>query len=179
MDSMFFSGWTGLFRTLVVGVLSYTTLVAILRVSGKRTLSKLNAFDLVVTIALGSTLATILLDQDVALAEGAAAFVVLIAMQFAVTWGSTRMGWMRRAITGEPCLLVYMGRFLPDALRKARLTKDEVRAAIRAAGSGSLREVEAVVLETDGAISVIAANGESDGSALVGVAGFPAGSTDR
>jgi uncharacterized membrane protein YcaP (DUF421 family) len=56
---MFFSGWDSLLRTLVVGLLAYVVLVVFLRLSGKRTLSKLNAVDLVVTVALGSTLATV------------------------------------------------------------------------------------------------------------------------
>ena len=56
---MFFDSWTALGRVLLVGTLAYVALVAILRISGKRTLTKLNAFDLVVTVALGSTLATI------------------------------------------------------------------------------------------------------------------------
>ena len=67
---MFFDGWAGLLRVLVVGALAYAALVLLLRVSGKRTLSKMNAFDLVVTVALGSTLATVLPSRDVALAEG-------------------------------------------------------------------------------------------------------------
>ena len=67
---MFFDSWTGLGRVLVVGTLAYVALVAVLRISGKRTLTKLNAFDLVVTVALGSTLATILLSNSVALADG-------------------------------------------------------------------------------------------------------------
>jgi len=64
--SMLFDSWTGLGRVLLVGVLAYSALVLTLRVSGKRTLTKLNAFDLVVTVALGSTLATVLLSKDVA-----------------------------------------------------------------------------------------------------------------
>ena len=66
---MLFDSWAGVGRTIVVGILAYIALVSLLRVSGKRTLSKMNAFDLVVTVALGSTLATILLSKDVALAE--------------------------------------------------------------------------------------------------------------
>jgi uncharacterized membrane protein YcaP (DUF421 family) len=50
----------------------------------------MNAIDLVVTVALGSTLATVLLAKDVALAEGALAFALLISPQFAVTWFSVR-----------------------------------------------------------------------------------------
>jgi hypothetical protein len=49
----------------------------VLRVSGKRTLAKLNVFDFVVTVALGSTLATILLNSTVSWAEGAVALAVL------------------------------------------------------------------------------------------------------
>ncbi len=66
----FFDSWSAMGRTVVVGVLAYLALVLLLRVSGKRTLSKMNAFDLVVTVALGSTLATVLLSTSVALARG-------------------------------------------------------------------------------------------------------------
>lgn len=67
---MFFDGWSGLLRVAVVGALAHAAPVALLRVSGKRALSKLNAFDVVVAAALGSTLATALLSRAVALAEG-------------------------------------------------------------------------------------------------------------
>ncbi len=100
---MLFSGWDSLLRTLVVGVLAYVVLVVLLRVSGKRTLSKMNAFDLVVTVALGSTLATALLARDVALAEGVLPFALLIGLQIAVTWSSVlaRHGPPRVLLRGE------------------------------------------------------------------------------
>ena len=126
---MLFSGWDSLIRTLVVGVLAYTALIVFLRVSGKRTLSKMNAFDLIVTVALGSTLATVLLAKDIALAEGALAFALLIGLQFAVTWSSVRARWVRRLATGEARMLLYSGEVLPAALRQARVTEDELRAS--------------------------------------------------
>jgi uncharacterized membrane protein YcaP (DUF421 family) len=163
---MLFDGWMTLLRTLVVGILAYALLVAMLRISGKRTLSKLNAFDLVVTVALGSTLATILLDQNVALAEGVVAFAVLIGLQFAVTWSSVRMKWIRRVVTGEPQLLAWRGQLLPDSLLKARLTEDEVNASLRAAGRADLAGAQAVVLETDGSITVVHHGSDRPASAL-------------
>ena len=84
-ESMVFSSWAGLLRVLIVGTLAYVALVLLLRVSGKRTLSKMNAFDLVVTVALGSTLATVILSKDVALTEGVTAFALLIGLQFGIT----------------------------------------------------------------------------------------------
>lgn len=169
---MLFDGWDSVLRTLVVGVLAYITLVVFLRISGKRTLSKLNAFDLVVTVALGSTLANVLLNNDVALADGVLAFALLISLQFIVTWSSVRVRWVRRLATGEPLLLLYRGQYLPLALRKARVTEDEVQAAIRSAGIGSLYKVQAVVLETDGSFSVVERGEVGAGSSLAGVDGY-------
>ena len=157
MTAALFSDAAALARTMLVGVLAYVALILLLRASGKRTLSKLNAFDLVVTVALGSTLATILLDKTVTLAQGTLAIVVLVGMQFAITWSSVRWAWVRRVVTGEPALLARDGRCLQQALRRERVTEDEVRAAVRSAGLQSLEQTRSVVLETDGSFSVVPA----------------------
>lgn len=175
MERVFFTGWDGLLRTLVVGILAYVVLVVFLRVSGRRTLSKMNAFDLIVTVALGSTLATVLLNKNVALAEGALAFALLIGMQYVVTWASVRARWVRQLVTGEPVMLMYQGRFLSSALRRARVTQDEIRAAVRAAGLADLQGAEAVVLETDGSFSVVRQNEAVRTSSLEGVGGCAGG----
>lgn len=169
MEQVFFDNWSVLFRTAVIAVSAYVTLVVFLRISGRRTLSKMNAFDLVVTVALGSTLATVLLNKDVSLAQGAIAFALLIGMQFVVTWTSVRAGWVRRLVTGEPALLLYQGALLPAALRVARVTEDEVRSAVRGAGFANMGAVEAVVLETDGSFSVVGQGGGAEQSSLAGV----------
>ena len=152
---MFFHGWFGLVRVLIVGTLAYGVLVLFIRVSGKRTLTKLNAFDLVVTVALGSTLATILLSDTVALAEGVLAMVLLIALQFAITWCSVRSPWFERLVKSEPTLVLHGGRFLDDAMRRQRVTRDEVLSVLRAHCESDVRTVHAVVLETDGSMSVL------------------------
>ncbi|MCQ4965398.1 hypothetical protein NE652_10655, partial [Bifidobacterium pseudocatenulatum] len=79
-----------LIRVLIIGVLGYIALVFWLRVSGKRTLSKWNVFDFIVTIALGSILASVIISNSVALIEGILAFVVLIGLQYVITWLSVR-----------------------------------------------------------------------------------------
>lgn len=169
MEQIFFSGWEALFRTGLIGVLAYVSLIFLLRISGRRTLSKMNAFDLIVTVALGSTLATILLSKDVALAEGTLALALLIGVQFIVTWTSVRIPWVRRIVTGEPALLFYQGTMLRKALLSARVTEDEVHSAVRSAGLAALDDVEAVVLETDGSFSVIQQGSGSAKSSLTGV----------
>lgn len=169
---MFFDEWSGLLRVLVVGALAYAGLVALLRITGKRTLSKMNAFDLVVTVALGSTLATVLLSKEVALAEGMLAFVLLALLQYGVAWLSTRSRAFRRVVKAEPAMLLRDGRMLEAALRRERVAPEEVVAAVRASGRASLHSVAAVVLETDGSFSVIGQPPDGDTAALANVRGF-------
>jgi uncharacterized membrane protein YcaP (DUF421 family) len=154
-EEFFFNGWSGLLRVVLVGVLAYLALIAVLRISGKRTLSKMNAFDFVVTVALGSTLATIILSKDVALVEGVLALALLIGLQYAITWLSVRSSTVSNLVKAEPSLLLYQGRLLADTLRRERVTEDEVRAAARASGQAVLDDLLAIVLETDGTFTVV------------------------
>ncbi len=158
----FFDSWSAMGRTAVVGVLAYLALVLMLRVSGKRTLSKMNAFDLVVTVALGSTLATVLLSTSVALLRGVLAFALLIGLQFAITWLSVRSSAVRGFVKAEPTLLMHGGTFLRGAMRRERVTEDELLAALRSQGVDAVEEVEAVVLETDSSFSVVKRSGGTD-----------------
>lgn len=158
---MFFQSFSNLGRILVVGTLAYLALVFILRVSGKRTLSKLNAFDLVVTVALGSTLATMLLSKDTALVEGVLALALLVFLQYLIAFLSVRSRGFQRLIKAEPALLVHRGRFLHDVMRQERITREDVLAAIRASGAACTGTVS-VVLETDGSMSVIHAVPQAD-----------------
>jgi uncharacterized membrane protein YcaP (DUF421 family) len=157
---MFFQNWQGLGRTLLVGFLAYCTLVLFLRISGKRTLAKLNAFDLVVTVALGSTLSAILLQESIALAEGALALALLITMQFLVTFMSVRWPAFAHAVRSEPTLLARDGVFLDGAMKKQRVTRDEAQSAIRSAGGESVTDISYLVLESDGTISAALRSGE-------------------
>jgi len=151
---VFFDSWTGLLRVLVVGTSAYAALVLLLRVSGKRTLAKLNAFDFVITVALGSTLATVVLSSSVALVEGVTALALLVALQYVVAWASVRSPRVERLVKSEPTLL-YRDGFLEGAMRRQRVTADEVVQAARGQGHADLGSVAAVVLETDGSLSFL------------------------
>ncbi|MCJ8504024.1 DUF421 domain-containing protein [Kocuria flava] len=168
---MWFDSWTDIGRILLVGAAAYTALVVILRASGKRTLGQLNAFDFVVTVSLGSTLATILLSSDVSWAEGATALALLAGLQLLVAWISARWPRARGVFTAEPALLLADGRIRREALHRNRLTESELRQAVRMQGTGDLTKVRAVVLETNGKLSVITDAQYGDGSALQDVRG--------
>lgn len=163
---MWFDTWSDIWRVLLVGPASYAALVLVLRTSGKRTLSKLNAFDLVVTVALGSTLATIFLSKDVSWSEGVVALAVLALLQLLVAGITSRLPAVRSAVTAGPTLLLREGEMLEQALRDVRLTAAEVRQAIRGNGVGDVAMVAAVVLESDGSLSVVTREQSGDLSAL-------------
>lgn len=114
-----FTGWSGPIRVIAVGVLTYAGLIAPLRATGERTLSKMNGFDLVVTVALGSTLATVLLNRDVPRVEGLVALCLLVLLQYAITWGSVRSATLRGLVKSEPTLLVRDGVCLAEAMRRS------------------------------------------------------------
>jgi uncharacterized membrane protein YcaP (DUF421 family) len=168
---MFFSNINNLLNTIVVGVLAYIAIVFLLRISGKRTLSKWNAFDFIVTVALGSSLATAILSNQVSLAQGITGFFILIMMQFLVTWLSVRVKKLQKFIKAEPVYLLKNGNYLLDNMKKERVTETEIRAALRGDGISDIHEAGAVILETDGSFSIIKKISGGTGSTLSDVRG--------
>jgi uncharacterized membrane protein YcaP (DUF421 family) len=154
-DSLFFNGWTPLVRLVIVGTLSYAALILLLRASGKRTLSRLNAFDMVITMALGSILSKILLSPENSLSESLAAMTLLIGLQYAVSWLSARYERVRRLVAPRPALLFYQGVYLTDAMKKERIAPEEILAAIRDRGLADPAQAEAVILGANGKLSVL------------------------
>lgn len=169
---MFFENWFGVFRILLVAIIAYLAMILFLRISGKRTLSKWNAFDSIATIATGSILATVIVSKDVVLLEGVFAFGLVIALQFAATWLILRYSSVDKLMKAVPTLLMLRGEFLQDAMRTERVTEEEVKAALRSAGLSSLDDAHAVVLETDGSFSVVKEPVEGSRSTLQGIPGF-------
>ncbi len=170
---MLFENWQEIWRIFISGLAAYTLLVILLRVSGKRTLSKWNAFDFIVTIALGSILASIILSKKPLILEGIFAAFLLIAFQYVITFASSRIKFIDSIIKAEPTLLFFKGDYKKEAMKKQRVAKSEILSAVRASSIGSLDKVEAVVLETDGTFSVIEKSQTGDGdSALEDVIGY-------
>lgn len=167
-----FNNLTFLSHTVFIGSLSYLAVIVLIRLSGKRTLSKWNAFDFVVTVAYGSILATMMLSTRTSLLQGVLAVGVLLVLQFLLTWFAARTNIVQKLVKADPQLLLFDGEFLTDALKQERVTEGEVRAAIRAEGISALEAVHAVVLETDGSFSVIRTPNRKADTAMADVKGY-------
>lgn len=170
---MLFDDWSTLARTALVVPLAYATLLLVVRASGKRALAKLNAFDLIVTVALGSVLAGVAVTPDVTLASGAAAFVLLVGLQYLIATLSVRMSGAQRLVKARPTLVVRDGQILGDVMAGQRVTRSEILQVLRQHGVESVDGVAAVVLETDGSLSVVRHRPEARAtSTLEDVAGW-------
>ena len=155
MENILFSTWDSIGRILLIGIMAYASLILMLRISGKRTLSQMKEFDFIVTVALGSTLASVILSKDVALADGILALALLISLQYLLAYLSVRSTKFSNIISSEPTLLFYKGTFLVKALRKERVTEAEIRSVLRSNQVQSIESVEAVVMEANGKFTVV------------------------
>ena len=161
-----FNSFDAIQHTIIIGSLGYIFIVFLLRISGKRTLSKWNSFDFIVTIAFGSVLATLLLSKDTSFLQGALGFGLLVLYQFILTWISVRYPIIQKLIKAEPSLLLYQGKLQHHIIKRERVTEGEVLSALRSQGIAAIEDAAAVVLETDGSFSVIKDLGSRYASAL-------------
>ncbi len=150
-----FAGWDGIIRILIFGVPVYVTLVFILRLAGKGSRTGMNAIDLIVIVSIGSILATMLLSKSVALAEGITALSLLLFLQFAISWISVRFTSFHGLVQPEPALLYHNDTFMDEALKRQRVSRDEVLQTVLSRGMNDMSEVGFVILEADGSISVL------------------------
>ncbi|WOD38461.1 DUF421 domain-containing protein [Nodosilinea sp. E11] len=151
----FYGGIEPLVRIVVIGTLAYFSLLILLRISGKRTLAQLNAFDFVITIAIGSTFGRLITAKGVSLAESVTAFFTLIFLQYLVSWFIVRSSKFDKLITADPSLLYFRGQFLRKAMKEQRVTQSQLLAVVRENKIGALEHVEAIVMESAGTIAIV------------------------
>lgn len=163
---MFFGGWESIGRIVLLATVVYILLVLALRIAGARALAKMSAYDLVVTIALGSLIATIPLQESVTLADGITAIAVYLVLQRVLSLLLTRWKPARGLMKSGAKLVLWDGEMLHERMRSIPISDAEVRAAVRSAGLASIAHALAVVLENDGSWSVVRRGDPSDLSAI-------------
>lgn len=162
MDMIFFDSHQTLIRIVISAVVVYIGIVLFHKVSGKRSSSQLNNFDWVVTVMIGSIGASTIVLKNVPLVEGMASIATLLSLQYLVTKYSSVSSEFASVILSEPRIVFYQGQFLPDAMRKERLTRQEIECAMRSEGIHDFEEVAAVVFESDTKLTVVPKRSEGD-----------------
>ncbi len=149
-------------RTAIV----YLFLILILRVTGKREIGQMSILELIVILVISDAVQNSMVGENTSLWGGLVAVATLITADLLLKWVADRSKRVRKAIEGEPRLLVRDGRILEKALREEKVDIDDVRAAVRSEGIARVEDVRLAVLETDGSISVIPMDdGRSTGDA--------------
>lgn len=161
-NKLIFGGSDVILRTVLIGLMAYISILVIIRASGKRSLAQLNAFDFIVTVAIGSILASILINQNVTIIQGITAFSVLMIMQYIITKLSVHSRLVSQYIKASPSLLYHNGKFHYQNMKKERIVEAEIKQAIRSNGTGDMSNVKAIIIETDGSLSVINKNTNED-----------------
>jgi uncharacterized membrane protein YcaP (DUF421 family) len=138
-------------RTAVV----YLFLVAVMRISGKREIGNLSILELVVILIISDAVQNSMVGENTTLWGGLVAASTLIVLDYVLKRLSLRFRRVRRAIEGEPRLLVRDGKMLTRALAEEKVEPDALRAAIRTQGLARVEDVRLAVLETDGSISIV------------------------
>lgn len=137
----FWNGWEPVLRIIVVGTLTYLGIVLLLRISGKRTLANMNAFDFIITIALGSSFGRILTEKSVSVTEAVVAFGLLVFLQYILSIIEVRSTWFKKFVSSDPSLIYYNGSFIKKKLQKERIRKDDVLSVVRKCGFENLDDV--------------------------------------
>ncbi|MGB3222915.1 MAG: YetF domain-containing protein [Desulforhopalus sp.] len=150
-----FDSWQHLIWIAGTALLFYPLVIILVRVAGKRSTAKMNNYDWIATIAIGSIMGSVILLKDVTLVDGLASIVILLSLQYALTKISVKMPTVSKAIHAEPVLLYYNGTYRRQDMDSERVTQNEIEAAVRRSGYGGMTDITAVVMETDASLSVI------------------------
>ena len=152
-------GWDKLPLIILSTLGVYAAVIALTRLNGLRTFSKMSGFDFAMTVAVGSLMASTMTSENPPLLAALTALVTLYLCQRLVAWARSRYG-ASRFVDNEPLLLMDGATFLEENLDVARVTKADLYAKLREANVLDPAEVLAVVMETSGDISVL--HGDAD-----------------
>ncbi|NJD03933.1 MAG: DUF421 domain-containing protein [Ruminiclostridium sp.] len=145
----------GYLQIIISCTVVYLFLIIAIRLFGKKELAQLSVVDLVFILLISNAVQNAMVGPDNSLAGGLVAAATLFAVNFLFKYLLYRFPKFGMFIQGEPILLVYKGRINRQNLRRARISDDELKEAIREHGVLLVEDVDLAVLEIDGNISIL------------------------
>jgi uncharacterized membrane protein YcaP (DUF421 family) len=136
-------------------VVVFTFLLVLTRVIGRRELSSLQPFDLILLIILGDAVQQGLTQDDYSLTGALLAVGTIAVLQVGVSWAGYRFPRLRPVLEGTPIIVVQDGEVIERNLKRERLDVEDVAEQARLQGIAHLKDVQWAVLETTGNISFI------------------------
>lgn len=139
---------------IVRGVVIYVFLLVLLRVTGKRQISQMSPFDLVLLLILSNAVQNSMNAGDNSLVGGIISATTLVALNYVIGLATFKSRRLERLVEGRPQLIVHHGKVFEDVMREASITREELETMLREAGFFALKDVRLAVLENNGKISV-------------------------
>ncbi len=139
------------FRAIVL----YIVVLIVMRLMGKREIGQLQPFELAISIMIADLASTPMTEIGIPLTNGIVPILGLLVMHLSISTLNIKSIKLREIICGKPRILIYRGKIDEDALRKERLTVNELQEKLRSKDTVTLGEVEYAILETSGEVTVI------------------------
>jgi uncharacterized membrane protein YcaP (DUF421 family) len=136
-------------------IVLYVFVVFVMRMIGRRELSTLTPFDLVLLIVLGDAIQQGLTQDDYSVTGAAIAVTTLAILQVVTSYISYRVRPLRKVLKGEPIILIENGKLLTQNMRRERITADDVAEEMRTQQIAAFDQVQWAILESNGTISFI------------------------
>lgn len=154
-----FASWDSVGITAISVFIMYTIIVVLVRIFGLRSFAKMSSFDFASTVAIGSILASVILNASQSIVQGIVALAVILLYQQLFSGFKRRNNAFENAVENNPTYLMIGERIMDDNLTRCGVTESDLMAKLREANVLQLSEVKCVVFETTGDISVLHGEG--------------------
>jgi uncharacterized membrane protein YcaP (DUF421 family) len=145
---------TSVLGLVIRAVVVYGFLLVALRVAGRRELAQMTSFDLVLLLVISNAVQNAINAGDNSLTSGIISAIVLLLLNWGIGWATYRWRWVERLFQGQPLRIVSNGKLHLGAMRRELITLSELRSALRKQGITRVVDCEAVILESDGTLSI-------------------------
>ena len=149
------TSWTAILMVIISSIGIYIAVILFTRLSGLRSFSKMSSFDFAMTVAIGSVIATTILNGEIPLIQAIVGLGALYILQIGVAKLRGISPLINNLVDNQPVLLMNGSRILDENLKSTKVTPDDLRAKLREANVTDFSQILAVVLETTGDISVL------------------------
>jgi uncharacterized membrane protein YcaP (DUF421 family) len=152
-------------ETVIRIAIIYLAILIGLRLLGKRELSQLTPLELVTLMLIPEIVSQSMIGEDFSVTNGIIGITTIFSLVFLTSLLKQKVKVVERIIEGTPSLLVERGKFIEENLNKERITPDEVFGEMHKSGLEYLSQVKWAILETDGKISIVPedSNSEAEG----------------
>ena len=141
--------------TLIRTIILYILVLLTMRLMGKREIGQLQPFELAIAIMIADLASVPMSDTGIPIFNGIIPIIGLLIMQMFISFINMRSIYIRSIISGKPTILIYRGRIDEKALKKEKITLNELQERLRQDGTFTIGDVEYAILETSGQLTVI------------------------